>query len=563
MADIRHNEFSLLESTSGCDSKQTPLKIFRTMKFTYLKLLMSSFLLSALILTGCGDDFFNRPPQDQIVEGNFYQSEEDLFMATGSLYNTIWFDFNDKAKTEIGDARAGNMITTDGGREQFVIFSTTSANTRLNELWRSLYLVITHSNMHIHNINVNSSEAIPEVIKTHRIAEARFMRGVAYAYLAQLWGDVPIITNTAELIENPNVRRNNREDVLQFAINDLEFASQNLVLDDPEGRVDSWAAKGMLSRLYLTRAHFNAQGGNLIQSDLDLARDYAEDVILNSGATLIDNYADLFKRENNNNPESLFALQWVYGANEWGTHNSFQAYYAAEARLTGVGDGWGGGTSVSAWLFELYGGSDTQDVRRRATFMTRDDHYPELLQTLGGYTYEGTGAPIKKYVIGTPADNDGRVGFMETDINTYMLRLAEVYLIYVQAVLGNDNSTDDSQAISLFNQVRERAGLNSVTSVTYEELFEEKWKELAYEGQNWYELIRLYNWRPQEAIDYINNQQRNSNLFYSEEEGEYVIEPPAAAITVNESDFRLHYPEAEVSSNPHLMDEPVPYNFDQ
>ncbi|REL39083.1 RagB/SusD family nutrient uptake outer membrane protein [Rhodohalobacter sp. SW132] len=533
------------------------------MKAVSTKLMMSTVLASVFLLAGCGDSFFDRPPQDQIVEGNFYQTEQDLAMATGSLYNTVWFDFNDKAKTEIGDARAGNLITTDGGREQFVIFSTTAANTRLNELWRSLYLVIAHANTHIHNINVNSSDAIPQAVKNHRVAEARFMRGTAYSYLAQLWGDVPIITNTTALIENPNVRRNLREDVLNFAINDLLYAEEHLILDDPAGRVDTWSAKGMLARLYLTRAHFNSQGGSLVQSDLDLAREYAEDVILNSGAELMDNFADLFKRQFNNNSESLFALQWVYGADEWGVQNTFQAYYAPEARLTGVGDGWGGGTSVSAWLYELYGGSDAQDRRRKATFMTRGDHYPELLQNDGGYTYEGTGAPIKKYVIGTPGDNEGRVGFMETDINTYMLRLAEVYLSYAQAVLGNDNSTNNGQAVGYVNAVRERAGLPAIDSISYMDLFEEKWKELAYEGQNWFELVRLYNWQPQMAMNLINDQQRNSNLEYSEGEGEYIIEPPSASITVNESDFRLSYPEAEVSTNPNLMDSPVPYNFDE
>lgn len=532
------------------------------MKSVSIKLIMSSFLASVFLLAGCGDSFFERPPQDQIVEGNFYQTEQDLAMATGSLYNVVWFDFNDKAKTEIGDARAGNLITTDGGREQFVIFSTTAANTRLNELWRSLYMVVAHSNTHISKININTPDAIPQMVKNHRIAEARFMRGTAYSYLAQLWGDVPIITSTAEIIENPNVRRNLREDVLNFAINDLLFAEEHLVLDDADGRVDTWAAKGMLARLYLTRAHFNSQGGSLVQSDLDLAKEYAEDVIMNSGAELMDNFSDLYKRENNNNSESLFALQWVYGANEWGTHNTFQAYYAPEARLTGVGDGWGGGTSVSAWLYELYGGADSQDRRRKATFMTRGDHYPELLQNDGGYTYDGVGAPIKKYVIGTPADNDGNVGFMETDINTYMLRLAEVYLTYTQATLGNNNSTSDAQAVGYVNAIRERAGLSSINSITHTDLFEEKWKELAYEGQNWYELVRLFNWQPQRAVSIINDQQRNTSLEYSEADGEYIMEPPSASITVNESDFRLSYPEAEVSTNPNLMESPVPYNFE-
>ncbi|MDG5767572.1 RagB/SusD family nutrient uptake outer membrane protein [Balneolales bacterium ANBcel1] len=525
-----------------------------------IRYLLAGLLVSMPVLYGCGESFFDRPPQDQIVEDNFYQTEQDLAMATGPLYNIVWFDFNDKAKMEIGDARAGNMITNDGGREQFVIFSTNSANTRLNELWRSLYLVVTNANIQIANITEKASDDIPEVVRDHRIAEARFMRGVAYYYLASLWGEVPIITSTRDLLEQPNQNRNHREDVLQFAINDLEFAAENLQLNDPAGRVDEWAAKGMLARLYLTRAHFDSGGGALVESDLELARQYALEVIDNSGVRLMDDYAQLFFRANNNNSESLFALQWVYGASEWGTHNSTQAYYAVEARLTGAGDGWGGGTSASAWLFELYGGADSADERRKASFMLDGDHYPELLQAEGGYTYQGSMAPIKKYVIGTAGDNNGNVGFMETDINTYMLRLAEVYLTYAQATLGNNASTSDARAVSLFNKVRERAGLDPVSSFSYMDLFEEKWKELAFEGQNWYELVRLFNWQPQKAISIVEEQRRNANFTFTRADG-YEEEPPAAPVIPNESDFRLHYPEAEMTANPIFMDEPVPFNF--
>ncbi len=530
-------------------------------KFRHIHVLIAGILLGVPIVTGCGESFFDRPPEDQIVEGNFYKTEQDLAMATGPLYNIVWFDFNDKAKMEIGDVRAGNMITSDGGREQFLLFSTNSSNTRLNELWRSLYLVITNANIQIANITEQASADISDVVKEHRIAEARFMRGVAYYYLASLWGDVPIITSTRALLEQPNQRRNYREDVLDFAIRDLEYATENLQLNDSDGRVDEWAARGMLSRLYLTRAHFDSGGGSLVESDLALARQYALDVIEGSGARLMDDYAQLFFRSNNNNSESLFALQWVHGADEWGTHNSTQAYYAVEARLTGAGDGWGGGTSASAWLLDLYGGPDTDDVRRKASFMLHGDHYPELLQNEGGYTYEGEMGPIKKYVIGNANDNDGQVGFMSTDINTYMLRLAEVYLTYVQATIGNNGSTDDGFAVSLFNDVRERAGLDAVSSVSYMDLFEEKWKELAFEGQNWYELVRLFNWRPQEALSIIQEQNRNASFTYTEEAG-YTVEDPPSPVTANESDFRLHYPEAEVTANPIFMDEPVSYSFE-
>ena len=46
---------------------------------------------------------------------------------------------------------------------------------------------------------------------------------------------------------------------------------------------------------------------------------------------------------------------------------------------------------------------------------------------------------------------------MNSALNTYMLRLAEVYLIYAEAVLGNDASTTNPEALLYYNKVRKRA----------------------------------------------------------------------------------------------------------
>ena len=48
---------------------------------------------------------------------------------------------------------------------------------------------------------------------------------------------------------------------------------------------------------------------------------------------------------------------------------------------------------------------------------------------------------------------------MAAYINTYMLRLAELYLIYAEAIMGNSSSTSDATALQYFNAVRARAGL--------------------------------------------------------------------------------------------------------
>jgi hypothetical protein len=538
--------------------------------------------LVALVIgvTGCGDSFLTRPPEAELTSDNFYNSAQDLEMATAALYNQVWFDWNDKASFVIGDSRAGNMWSTDDGYQQFAEFSITRENPRLNESWRSLYLAVNQSNLVIQNIRNNISDDIPEEARQEALAEARFIRGYAYSYLGQLWGPVPIVTNTPRLIDQPDRRRNRLADVFQFAINDFEFAAEHLPpTQDQPGRVTEWSAKGMLARMHWTRALYRADGGGIgavDAEDLQAAQDYAGEVINQSGMSLRDNFGELFllsEEEQNNQQESLFSLQWTYEGDTWGTQNTVQSYLAPSSELTGFADGWGGGTGVQAFMIETFNAPNSGDDRRPETFMMAGDYYSELLQEEGGYTYEAAGADsytgdataIKKYVIGRPSDNDGRVAQQRTGIDTYMLRLAEVYLMYAQTfVLQDGGSTSNSEALEYYDRVRERAGLQGDQdgTLTQDEVFMEKWRELAFEGQCWFMLVRRHYYEPEVAKQFIRDQERNRSVSY-DESGNVTIEDDPANLEVTDAVFRLQYPEQDVLQNDLLLDDPVEYDFSE
>lgn len=556
----------------------------------YRSILRSAvFAVLVTALMGCGDSFFTRPPEDQLTADAFYNTEQDLQMATAALYNQVWFDWNDVTSFVIGDSRAGNMYSTDGGYTQFVEFSISSENQQLIGGWQSLYLAINHSNLVIQNIQEKASGDISDEAVNEALAEARFIRGYAYSYLGQLWGPVPIVTNTPRLIEQSDRRRNRREDVFQFAINDFEFAAEHLPpTQDEPGRVTEWSAKGMLSRMYWTRATFNG----LNTQDLQQAQSYAQEVIENSGMSLREDFGDLFlleEEDQNNQQEALFALQWTYEGNTWGTQNTTQAFLAASSELTGFADGWGGGTGMQGWFIEAFGanngeqvfdrfGGESDDERRPETFMMNDDFYPELVQQDGGYTYEagsdayfGNATSVKKYVIGRPSDNDGRVAQQRTGIDTYMLRLAELYLTYVQAELAlsggglnGSGSVSSEPALSYYNRVRERAGLSTQSSYDFMDIFMEKWKELAYEGQNWFQLVRWHQYEPEEAKQFIRDQKRGYSVSYNED-GEFTIEEPDnySPLEVSDEVFSLPYPERDILQNELLLEDPVEYDFSE
>ena len=125
------------------------------------------------------------------------------------------------------------------------------------------------------------------------------------------------------------------------------------------------------------------------------------------------------------------------------------------------------------------------------------------------------------------------------------MRYAELLLIHAEAVLGNASSTADASALSSFNAVRNRAGLPSVTSFTFDDLFKERRKELAFEGDYWFDLGRL----PRAQAIAIMSAQNRGNMYGVEH------------FTPEESDFILPYPTNEVAKNPKLLEAPVAYVF--
>ena len=522
-------------------------------------------LVASLSFTGCGD-FLDTENNSSITGENFYQSEDDFNVATTALYNKVWFDFNDKFYYSLGDGRGFNLYAPYSDYVYpFTDLNETGLTGPLVSAWGSFYNVIQQANKVIQGIKGGTGS---DEIKNQYIGEARFMRGVAYYYLAMLWGNVIISENSDELVANPIVPTNPTSDVFMFAIRDLEFAAKWL----PEtsaatGRVDRYSAFALLSRVYLTYAGYSDNPNSGIRNTeyLELARKAAEMVIEKSHYELMDNYEDLFKIENNNNTESIFALQWIPNGT-YGVTNTLQAYFACGSEITNDDAAWGYWTRAQPDVVWEYEAGDT---RRKATWMAYGDHYDEIQKSNGGYTHEKTtdALNVKKYVCGSTKDN-ANISRMNCPINTYMMRLAEVYLIYAEAVLGNNESTSDAKALEYFNAVRTRAGLDPKSSIAYEDIRHERRMELCMEGQYWYDLVRRAFYKQQEVINYIKDQERNQVIpvTWNQDTQTLEIDSDRDVTTrsigeVDASIFTLPYPESETVQNPMLRQDPVAYQF--
>ena len=512
-------------------------------------------IFTILFMVSCQDDFLDRPSQSDISTENFYQSKEDLRLATAALYGKPWAQWNNKTYLPLGDVMSGNVVVPYQGGDlvELNTFTLNGSNARLTTGWKALYIVITHCNITIKAIE-NTKATIAETDKNAAISEAKFIRAMAYYHLVLLWGDVPIIEDVQKLITSPLVNRNKKEDVYRFITEDLIFASENLPKTDQPGRVTTWSAKGLLSKVYLTMAGLGQSGGTRNQEYLDLAKSTAKDVIENSGLVLFPSYKDLFRTQFNDSPESLFSLQWTTGAG-WDAGNMLLTYSPSDKINPQKAGGWGG-PLVSYDLYLAYPEKDS--IRRKVNFMLTGDHYAELNAAEGGYT--ATYPTMKKHIIGNEADNNApAMTFTSSILHTPLLRLADVYLVYAEAILGNNTSSTNADALLYFNMIRKRAKVDPVTVLNLDVILKERRLEFAFEGQYWFDLVRLSYFNPIKAISLISNQERRTFRYDKDTKvatpDDFIgVISPATIGT-----FTLQLPATEIIANPKLNEPSVPY----
>ncbi len=556
-------------------------------------------VLPIVLLSSCKKNFLEKPPTDSIVDANFFKTDDQVLAGAASLYNRVWFDYNDKAYYNIGDFRSGTAYSAYNDRGN-VLFNTTPENGENNASWRAFFNVVAQSNLAIVNINKYAGPAVSPNIKKLAIAEARFMRALAYRYLVMNWGEVPVIVNNLDHLNDTILRKNTIPSVWRFITREMRAVVEDLPSTAIQtGRVTKWSAEAMLARFYLTRAGVESTGGTRNQSFLDSAKYFSQRVIANSGAQLLPKYEDLFKFPYDNNKESLFELQWVYQPGSWGVQNSMPSYLNFSNDIAN-GDGWGGDKSATWWMLSQYEGIQatgdtmlrgrTVDQRLKATFMLPGFSYPEITQTVPvtvnpsgkqKLVVPNTGgdvnfASIKKYVVGKSEDVGGAAQQVYPN-NTYMMRLAEMYLIYAEATIGNNSSTTDATALQYYNAVRTRSGLPprtlvdpvtaAATPLTWDHIFKERVLEFAMESMIWYDLVQLHYYNPQKAYDILNSQDRGlfnirTDVYPNPTQWTFkktVWATSERKINANAGNFRLPIPSAEISLAPNLNKPAVDY----
>ena len=191
--------------------------------------------------TACEEAFLERIPQDSGSVEGFFQTEEDVNRALNGIYDVMqgsiwgggfyWMHQNFDILTDngVGCCSWEQQYTTIAKGEH-----TPTTGGMISTKWDFGYEGIFRANSvlaNIDNVDMNADT------KNAMIAEARFMRGLFYQELTNLYGDVPLVLEVLTREEGLKVTRTPKAEVLTAIYADLDFAEANLGLTPNNGNL--------------------------------------------------------------------------------------------------------------------------------------------------------------------------------------------------------------------------------------------------------------------------------------------------------------------------------------
>lgn len=425
---------------------------------TIIKILILSLSVS---LISCSDDFLEPTPTSVLTTENYFNTPEEVETAVINIYDAIQGINSTRSEDNHGvmyefyltEMRSDNTRTksSEGEAAQFENYSIQPANGIVNDYYASFYNVIYRANVVLGNLEVAGASA------TKFEAEAKFVRAYAYFNLVRLFGDVPLV----ETIISPEDKttaytRVATSTIYELIENDL-LTAVNGLSDESKYRASKASAETLLAKVYLTLSRYS-EAQALLESVMNPSR----------GFSLEPNYKDVFYNEGNN--EIIFAIGYLGDSED--SQNFSAEWLNAVGRTSGV------------------------------NYVTNDAK--QALDDLGGnrtaYSYRVDQAQITQHqVVKYLPNGDDNLGILPTSSDPtkagndwIVLRYADVILMHVEAIMAGAASTTSSTAINSMQLIRNRAGITTpITSISKQELLDERRVELAFENHRLFDLIRM------------------------------------------------------------------------
>lgn len=368
------------------------------------------------------------------VNGVYYQMRAvapSIFNGSISIYGGLCADeFTTNLTSQEYDAFYRNSI-----------LSTSSIIN--SQLWTAAYRIIYRTNAIIENLQ--KSNGVSTLTKNQLLGEMKTVRGVAYFFLVNLFGDVPLILNI-DYLSNERAPRTSSDMVYNQITEDLKDATNLLSNTYPSNlraRPNKFTAASLLAKVYL------------FKKDWQNAELYSSSVINSGNYSLLNNLNDVFK---NNSTETIWQIA---PGNE--SRNTIEGSNFIPPSSTSVPS-----IVISSTLNSVFENGD----RRKANWLG--------LNTNNGNQYF---YPFKyKRRVTTPVDE-----------YIVVSRLAEQYLIRSEARVRQNKI---AEALQDLNMIRNRAGLpnsnaNDPSSLISAIIQERRVELFAEWGNRWFDLKRL------------------------------------------------------------------------
>ena len=482
----------------------------------------------SLGLFSCEDDFLDLKPQDQFTDAAYFERAADFKAFTTDFYGQLmgW-------RSPYGGNSIYNNMDFSSDLSVYFNFQAdvgrgTIAVGDSDARWNNPYAWIRKTNILLSkeaDYPGNKADIAPY------ISEAYFFRANAYYSLLKFFGGVPIVTDPLT-VNSPELYgpRNSRYEVVSQILSDLDKAIANLPLESAiatadKGRISKWAAKALKAEVELYEATWRKYNGtstdfegsagpasDQINEFLTDAANQCKDIMDNGGYSLW-NYNSTAGMIN----ESyyyLFNLEDA-GSNPGGltkaSNNEFILYGVYDVTLRTGGQNLSltsGNAGNSRKMIDMFVCTDGLPIAKSSLFQgyhaVGDEFKNRDLRLLGyhgaapttaGLTNGNGGYANRKFIAykyGTYRNAN------QESANYPIIRLAEVYLMYAEALFEKNGSISDADLNLSINKIRTRAGVAALTNslVTAnglsmkEEIRRERTVELYREGFRYDDLKR-------------------------------------------------------------------------
>lgn len=410
--------------------------------------------LATLLMTSCGDSFFDLEPASSVTIDKVYKTASDYNVAVIGCYAKLQSQVN--FYTECCEYRSDNLslgAPTAGTQDRYDIdhFTEKPSNGILSSYWANFNNNIYRCNLLLDQIDgANFAENLKKQYK----GEAMFIRALNYFNMYRIWGGVPATKHVVSAAEALKVARYSDEQMFDLIAGDLKEIVDNNYLPETYssadmGRATSGAAKALLGKVYLTFHKWTE------------AKDILSQLI--GKYQLVSPIAQVFDVDNKNNNEIIFAVH--FNKEIEGEGHSY--WY----NLTNASDD----TNQTSSLLNTF---PTGDTRKDLITYVQVEKNVRLMNKF----YDTKSSTFKT------VGND-----------QILLRYADVLLMYAEALNEIQyDASEGSLALKYLNAVRQRAGISNLTvkQLPTQEKFRkgilvERQREFPYEGQRWFDLVRM------------------------------------------------------------------------